>query len=148
MSTVDLLRTNAPHASEELRSRGLAARPAERTARRLRPALVLASAAALAIAAAVVHGVSTSAPTVRLQHGAAASSGSVTTQSWAAAPQRAATKDSFAPAMRGRLTHTDASIRVRVSSTDELGADTNRATRIATSLGGYAQSVVYRTPAG
>jgi hypothetical protein len=47
-----------------------------------------------------------------------------------------------------RLAHTDASIRVRVGSADELGVATTRATRIASSLGGYAQSVLYRTPQG
>jgi hypothetical protein len=43
----------------------------------------------------------------------------------------------------GRLQHTDASIRVRV---DDVGRATTRATRIASALGGYAQSVRYRTP--
>src|SRR5206468_3891672 len=46
----------------------------------------------------------------------------------------------------GRLQHTDASIQVRVRDTDSLAAATTRATRIATSLGGYAQSVDYATP--
>jgi Domain of unknown function (DUF4349) len=146
MSTLDLLRTTAPHAPEELRARVLASRPVERR-RRVRPVLVLAAAALLAVGAAVVHGFSTSAPKPQPQsrnaltvaHGAAA-----TTQSYRAAGP----KDTFAPTTSSRLTHTDASIRVRVPDTDKLGAATNRATRIATALGGYAQSVVYRTPAG
>jgi hypothetical protein len=52
-----------------------------------------------------------------------------------------------APATSGaRLQHTDASIQIRVADTDSLSAATTRATRIATSLGGYAQSVDYQTP--
>jgi uncharacterized protein DUF4349 len=152
MSTLDLLRATAPHASDDLRARVLASRPPERNPRRrVRPVLVLASAAALAVAAALVHGFSTSAPQKRTltleSHGAAAGGAATTTMYSAAAPQRTP-KDTVAIPARNRLTHTDASIRVRVPSTDELGAATNRATRIATSLGGYAQSVVYRTPAG
>jgi len=45
-----------------------------------------------------------------------------------------------------RLQHTAASLQVRVADTDALSNATQAATRIATSLGGYAQSVVYRTP--
>ena len=54
-----------------------------------------------------------------------------------------------APAPTGsttRLQHTAASLEVRVADTDKLSQATTAATRIATSLGGYAQSVVYRTP--
>jgi hypothetical protein len=46
----------------------------------------------------------------------------------------------------GRLQHTDASLQVRVADVEHLSAATSAATRIATSLGGYAQSVDYRTP--
>src|SRR3954452_1287031 len=147
MSTLDLLRATAPQAPDELRARVLASRPVERKQHRVRPVLVLAAAAALAVAAALVHGFSTSAPQTR---------GTTTTAfdqvqatpSHGSAAVGAATKRAAVAAPAGRLTHTDASIRVRVSNTDELGTATNRATRIATSLGGYAQSVVYRTPAG
>jgi hypothetical protein len=54
---------------------------------------------------------------------------------------------SFAPATGSptRLQHTDASIQVSVKNTDDLGQATTRATRIATSLGGYAKSVNYRS---
>jgi hypothetical protein len=45
-----------------------------------------------------------------------------------------------------RLQHTDASIVVRVPDVGRLSHATSLATQIATSLGGYAQSVVYRTP--
>jgi hypothetical protein len=43
----------------------------------------------------------------------------------------------------GRLQHTDASLELRVDSNDTLASATTRATRIAASLGGYAQSVHY-----
>ena len=45
-----------------------------------------------------------------------------------------------------RLAHTDASLQIRVADTDALSSATSRATKIATSLGGYAKSVDYRTP--
>jgi hypothetical protein len=48
----------------------------------------------------------------------------------------------------GRLAHTDASLEVRVPDIEHLSAATRAATRIATSLGGYAQSVDYQTPQG
>jgi Domain of unknown function (DUF4349) len=160
MSTVDLLRAHAPSAPDHLHQRVLMLRPVERK-HRVRPVLVLAVAAAIAVLAAVVHGFSTSSPpqgqTLTLQ----TDSGSVR----APAPATGTPADSasggsgalsgtveqkaFVPAVPspapGRLQHTDASITVRV---DDLGATTTRATRIATSLGGYAQSVVYRTPQG
>jgi uncharacterized protein DUF4349 len=155
MSTLDLLRTTAPHAPEELRARVLASRPPARRAHRVRPVLVLAGAALLAVAAAVVHGFSTSAPAPApvptvVSSGSGATDGHVfgaATAPTAKAPAlsgslqvRAAAVPAPAP---GRLQHTDASIRVRV---DDVGRATTRATRIATELGGYAQSVRYRTP--
>ena len=53
----------------------------------------------------------------------------------------------FAPATgsSARLQHTDASIQLSVKNTDDLAKATTRATRIATSLGGYAKSVNYRS---
>jgi hypothetical protein len=43
----------------------------------------------------------------------------------------------------GRLQHTDASLELRVGNDNDLASATNRATHVATSLGGYAQSVRY-----
>jgi hypothetical protein len=148
MSTVDLLRAHAPTASEELHRRVSLLRPAPRRGPRVRPMLVLAAAAAIAVLAAVVHGFSTSAPssqphtrqTLTLQHGAVASGSAKVPAFSAATDQSALAVPAPAP---GRLQHTDASIRVRV---DDVGRATTRATRIATALGGYAQSVQYRTP--
>jgi hypothetical protein len=151
MSTVDLLRAHAPAAPEELHRRVSLLRPAPHHGPRVRvrPVLVLAAAAAVAVLAAVVHGFSNSAPTgqphakraLTLQNGSA-SSGSVHSFAPATVPDTARAAALPAPAP-GRLQHTDASIRVRV---DDVGAATTRATRIATELGGYAQSVRYRTP--
>jgi hypothetical protein len=156
MSTVDLLRAHAPSAPDHLHRRVLELRPVERR-RRVRPVLVLAIAAAIAVLAAVVHGFSTSSPSHRQTltlgripqvQGAptwttADSAGSGGALSGTVG-QKALVPAVPSPAP-GRLQHTDASITVRV---EDLGATTTRATRIATSLGGYAQSVVYRTPQG
>src|SRR4051794_10411234 len=152
MSTVDLLRAHAPSAPDELRTRMLAQAPAARGRRpraRVRPVLVLAVALGVAVAAAVVHGVRSSgepsvvrplAPTVTTVDSAGAA---------ASAPPTLKARVAAVPAgAPNRLQHTDASIRVRVSDADALGSATTRATRIATRLGGYAQSVVYRTPQG
>jgi Domain of unknown function (DUF4349) len=158
MSTVDLLRAHAPSAPDHLQRRVLELCPVERT-RRVRPVLVLAVAALIAVLAAVVHGFSTSSPqrnVLTLQSGAAKVPGVPT---WTTADSAGAAgsgalsgtvgQKAFVPSVPspspGRLQHTDASITVRV---DDLGATTTRATRIATSLDGYAQSVVYRTPQG
>src|SRR5689334_9485225 len=145
MSTVDLLRAHAPVAPDELHRRVSLLRPAPSRRPRVRPTLVLAAAALVAVVAAVVHGFSTSAPRPQPQAKRAlapehlnAAAGSAGTG--AATDQRALAVPAPSP---GRLQHTDASIRVRV---DDVGSATSRATRIATELGGYAQSVRYRTP--
>ena len=144
MSTVDLLRAHAPTASEDLHRRVSLLRPAPRRGPRVRPVLVLAAAAAVAVLAAVVHGFSTSAPKPEAQvlapQTAAGRAVKAPAFSTGAASDKAVAVPAPAP---GRLQHTDASIRVRV---DDVGAATTRATRIATELGGYAQSVQYRTP--
>jgi hypothetical protein len=137
------LRAHSPLAPQELRQRVLALEPAPR---RRRWALVAVPAAvAAAVVAAVVHGVTGASPpkqTARAfdralpaqAHGAVAS-----------APERKA----LAPSVGGasRLQHTEASLQVQVPDVGKLSQTTAAATRIATSLGGYAQSVVYRTPA-
>jgi hypothetical protein len=75
--------------------------------------------------------------------GARAGRGSLKT--WSSATPNSA--QSLAPTgSSGRLQHTDASLRVRVPDVEHLSAATRAATRIATSLGGYAQSVDYQTP--
>jgi uncharacterized protein DUF4349 len=146
MSTADVLRAHAPSAPPELRARVLAQAPAERRVRvRVRPVLVLAAAATLAIGAAVVQGLRDSAPKALPAH-AFTTADRATVGAAANAPTLKAV--AVPAASPNRLQHTDASIRVRVDNANDLGAATTRATRIATSLGGYAQSVVYRTPQG
>jgi hypothetical protein len=151
----------------------LEARPAQRRPffsppRRLAFAVVPA-ALAIAVTAAVVHGLTTgssSRPVTTAQpaivHGAAPDAkrlgapATSTTQTWSADTGSAGAGASagtlvtgLAPATpSGRLAHTDASLEVRVPDVDHLSTATSAATRIATSLGGYAQSVDYQTPQG
>jgi hypothetical protein len=161
------LRGATLHASDALRNRVLETRPAprrsffsQRPSRRL--ALVVVPATlALAMTAAIVHGLTTGsgprpvtsgtpgvvsggaptekrAPNTFLQAGSAGSGGAADS-----------TQSMLAPATgSGRLAHTDASLEVRVPDIDHLSSATSAATRIATSLGGYAQSVDYQTPKG
>jgi Domain of unknown function (DUF4349) len=141
MSVSDLsvetqLRAHAPRAPEPLRVRVLALEPRRMPSRRL--AVVVAVAIAVAIAAAIVHGLVSSAPAPK----------SVVMGE----PPRAA----FAPSAGGsgggavrahipsvagtRLQQTEATLDLEVK---DVSAATTAATRIATSLGGYAQSVTY-----
>jgi len=124
--------------------------------------VVVPAALGLAVAAALVHGFAGSgAKTV--QHGAAPQTEQSLRAAKAQPPAvfRAATgsgtavpsatsgvQTQLAPSVGsgGRLQHTEASLQVRVADVSRLSAATSAATRIATSLGGYAQSVVYRTP--
>ncbi|HYC21773.1 MAG TPA: DUF4349 domain-containing protein [Candidatus Bathyarchaeia archaeon] len=159
------LRAAMLHAPETLRERVLATAPAPRRlslrlpSRRL--ALVAVPAAlGLAVAAALVHGLTgpggqtvqdrvAAAPAVV---GAKAQPSTVfraATGSGAAVPSAPSSLQAqVAPPVGsgGRLQHTEASLQVRVPDVGRLSAATSAATRIATSLGGYAQSVVYRTP--
>jgi hypothetical protein len=162
-----LLRMHAPHAPESLRERVFALEPKPRRLslppRRL--ALVaLPAALGIAVSVAVVHGIvgSGSSKPVAEQHLA----GGVTVQqaqrdlasppTWRSASGKpgsvlnlraAPVAKGFAPTTGSstRLQHTDASIQLSVKNTDDLAQATTRATRIATSLGGYAKSVNYRS---
>jgi Domain of unknown function (DUF4349) len=154
LSVESLLRAHAPHAPEHLRTRVLAQRPARRPrvalpSRRL-ALVVVPAAAALAIVAAVINGaVHSGAPqpqpvavATTAEGGKAFSSTDSATQSGSGALRKAA-----APSIASsRLTHTDASLQLRVDDTDALSEATTRATQIANSLGGYAKSVNYDTP--
>src|SRR5258706_3031792 len=147
----------------------------QRPSRRLVFAVVPA-ALAIAATAAIVQGLTTSSsprPVTFAQpavvHGAApnakrlANPAETTTNTWqgdagvaggaaVGAPpvnNLNSAQSTLAPATSsGRLAHTDASLEVRVSDVEHLSAATSAATRIATSLGGYAQSVDYQTPQG
>ena len=150
MTVQSLLRAHPPLAPESLRTRVLALEPRRAPSRRL--VLVLAVALALAVAAAVVHGL--------------ISSGTPKQQTaLQVLPPAAAHRKAFAPAVANagspgaggalsgtlakvpsvggsatRLQRTEATLDVRVK---DVAAATTRATQVATSLGGYAQSVNY-----
>jgi len=157
-------------APEALRSRVLATAPSRRRTFARRPSrrlvfVVIPAAFALALTAAIVHSLTTGsgsrpvsdAPVATVNHGAAPSS-----KQFAPAPSSAAggapetgvdaspsAQSTLAPTGgTSRLQHTDASIQVRVPDVEHLSSATRAATRIATSLGGYAQSVDYTTPQG
>jgi Domain of unknown function (DUF4349) len=167
------LRGAALRAPDALRERVLATAPERhrlalpRPSRRL--ALVVVPAAlGLAVAAALVHGLAGSGSGAKpVAHGAAAqtvqSLRAATAQppvfkaavgsgggAGAAATSPTDSLQALPPSVvnSGRLQHTEASLQVRVPDVSRLSAATSAATRIATSLGGYAQSVVYRTPQG
>jgi hypothetical protein len=156
MTVHALLRAHAPHAPASLRERVLALEPKQRRAslpsRRL-VLVALPAAVAIAVGAAVVSGIvdsrTTGNDTVASQRQgglAGESTGSGGAVDSAQAQQSLKAAAPAPSAASSRLQHTDASIQVRVPDTDSLGAATTKATRIATSLGGYAQSVDYQTP--
>jgi len=164
MTVEALLRAHAPQAPESPRERVFALEPKPRRlslpSRRL-VLVALPAAVAIAVTAAVVHGiVGSSSPTrtvveqqlaLGVQHGAVNSVASPPALRSATATGAAKAPDdspSFAaPSVAGsaRLQHTNASIQLRVATDDALAQATTRATRIATSLGGYAKSVDYRS---
>ncbi len=163
VALLDGFRAAQLRAPEALRERVLARASEPRQARFRLPSrrlvfVVVPAAAAIAVGAALVHGLvgsgsHPSADRAQIVHGSVASvpawKGATTNSGGGAAsstPLRV-----LAPAPTGsatRLQHTAASLQVTVADTDKLSQATAAATRIATSLGGYAQSVVYRTPQG
>jgi uncharacterized protein DUF4349 len=167
MTIEGLLRAHAPHAPESLRERVFALEPKGRRLslpqRRL-ALIALPAAVAIAVSVAVVHGIigsSSSTPTADQQHLVAvvtapqdasppagrSASGIAGSAHLRALPAHAMTLKSFAPTTGSstRLQHTDATMQLSVKNTDDLAQATTRATRIATSLGGYAKSVNYRS---
>jgi hypothetical protein len=145
------LRATPPRAPERLRERVLALEPRRTWLPRRRTLLLLAPAcAAAAVGAAVVHGLVSSGSrtaqeppsSVAVERAAApktAQAGAATSGADKALTQTAPSVGS------GRLTHYEASLEVRVPN-DKLSSATGEATRIVRGLGGYAASVVYRTP--
>jgi len=157
---LDGLRAPQLRAPEALRARVLAAAPAPAARRQRLPRpsrrlalVVVPLAAALAVGAALVHGLVGSGGGSPRPVPVASPVQSHTLEKL---PATGAAPSSGAGAFRAvavpsvgnanRLQHTAASLQVRVADTDALSNATQAATRIATSLGGYAQSVVYRTP--
>src|SRR5581483_4487760 len=155
MTVEALLRAHAPHAPEALRERVLALEPVRRPRRRL--ALVAVGAAAtVAVGAAVVHGfVGSGSPSAARTDSRAnqlqAYGSTVTVPAWRSAVPKAvgaggsATADTPKTILvpSSRLQHADASVSLQVPTKDDVASTTTSATRVATSLGGYAQSVRY-----
>jgi hypothetical protein len=123
--------------------------------------IALPAAVGVAVSVAVVHGiVGSSSPTRTAVERQLVPAVTATAPNWGTdgalnapgsaitAPlQTHAAAKSFAPLTGSstRLQHTAASIQLRVANDDALSQATTRATRIATSLGGYAKSVDYRS---
>lgn len=154
------LRAARLDAPQRLRARVLAAEPAPSRFRLALPSrravLVLVPAVlALALVAAVVDGVvrpggggtPVGAPTVERGIGPNSGAGSTgSTLSLGAATKAA---PSVPPAAdSGRLQHADATLSVQVADRDALSQAVTKATRIASSLGGWAQSVDYGSARG
>jgi hypothetical protein len=152
--TIEALRAHAPRAPETLRARVLELEPHRMSSRRRLVLVVVPAAAAIAVGAAIVHGLvgsSAPKPVAERQHlfraapaGAGDSGATATTQSGAVpALAPAAHAKSALPSVGGaatRLQHTEAWLAVRVR---DASSAATKATRIATSLGGYAESVTY-----
>jgi hypothetical protein len=157
---VSELRADPPVAPERLRQRVLGLAPAARPrmSRRRRLALVVVPVAvALAVGAAVIHGfvssgsaprgegtsgLVTAAPNSSAQRATPPTTNTKAFSGEALAPKRALTIP------QNRLVHADASLAVRVPSKSKLSQATSQATKIVTSLGGYAQSVRYQSSHG
>lgn len=139
MSAIDvqaLLQAHAPRTPERLHARIAEIAPEPRPSRRV--FVLVPVAVALAVAAAIVHGIVGSGTPTKTVHGEARQAFDSAKAAPALAPS--------VGAGGARLQHTDASLEVQVDEA-RLAAATQEATRIATSLGGYAQSVSYSTPA-
>ncbi|HEY8030567.1 MAG TPA: DUF4349 domain-containing protein [Gaiellaceae bacterium] len=148
MTVQSLLRAHPPLAPESLRTRVLALEPRRTPSRRL--VLVLAVALAIAVAAAIVHGLVSSSP--KQQQTALRLNPSVHRKAFAPAIANAGSPGAGSslsgtlaaiPSVGGsatRLQRTEATLEVRVK---DVASATTRATQVATSLGGYAQSVNY-----
>lgn len=137
MTVESVLRAHPPLAPDALRTRVLALEPRRAPSRRL--VLVLAAALAIAVAAAVVDGIVTSGQkkqtakqqlAVGAAPAVAGGSGGITGRALLPSVGGAAT----------RLQKTEASLDLRVQ---DVSSATTAATRVATSLGGYAESVAY-----
>src|ERR1700730_833787 len=166
-----LVRAHAPHAPESLRERVFALEPKGRRRLTLPPRrlvlVALPAALGIAVSVAVVHGIIGSGPsarTVEALHGrslarpTAPGDNMASPPAWSAAGAGSGTvlsgqlqkvpAHSFATptvVWGARLQHTDATMQLSVKNTDDLAQATTRATRVATSLGGYAKSVNYRS---
>jgi hypothetical protein len=142
-------------APEALRARVIANAPVQRrrhsVPRRL-ALVVIPAALAVAVGAAVVHGIvrsgsNTAAGTPPVERQVVSGGSAAAKQLPAHVPSSAGAFSTAQPTVGNgsRLQHTVASLEVRVPDDSHLTSATTKATQIATSLGGYAQSVVYRS---
>jgi hypothetical protein len=111
--------------------------------------VVVPLAVAAAVSAAIVHGIVGSGGSNKALTGGLVTDHNLGTPRAVARPKVAANAPqpdalSGLPT-RGRLVHEDATLSVRVRDGSALTGATSRATRIVGSLGGWAQSVHYRT---
>jgi Domain of unknown function (DUF4349) len=134
MTVEAVLRAHAPHAPESLRARVLELEPRRTPSRRL--VLVLAVALVAAVAAAVVHGLVSSGSGPKPQ----AATHIELAPSVKRAPVPSVGGVGAFGAATTRLQQYEATLELRVKDVPNA---TTRATRIATALGGYAQSVQY-----
>ena len=139
MTVESVLRSHAPVAPPQLRTRVLALEPRRAPSRRL--VLVLAVALGIAVAAAVVHALVSSSPKQQtaLRHLAP----KVFAQGPAASAGSGGAVRGAVPSMAARSTACSARRRRSTCASRTSASATTRATQIATSLGGYAQSVNY-----
>lgn len=150
MTVETLLRAHAPVAPDSLRERVLALEPVPRGRARRFTLVAVGAAAFAAVGVALVHGLVSSG-----NRPVAQPNPPVSVDGTVSAPQRAAgtfdqagsAKAQVVTGSSGRLQHTDASLELQVASDKDLASATTRATRVATSLGGYAQSVHYASHA-
>lgn len=150
MRVATVLRAHAPSAPETLRTRVLELDPRPWSARRRLVLAVVPAAAAIAVAAALVHGFLGSSspkqnvagtPPVQRALVAPSAGGGASTVTHGAVPFSGA--QAKVPPVAGgstRLQRTEATLEIQVKS---VSTAATKATRIATGLGGYAQSVQY-----
>lgn len=138
MTVESLLCAHAPLAPQSLRTRVLALEPRRTPSRRL--VLVLAVALVVAVAAAVVDGIVTSSPKHPRQQSALRALPPPRKAFVPAAGAGTAVHGALPSAATARLQQYEATLAVRVK---DASTAATQATRVATSLGGYAQSVTY-----
>jgi hypothetical protein len=153
MSVETLLRAHAPVAPDSLRERVLAFEPVRRGPARRFTLVAIGAAAVAAIGVALVHGIVSSGKQPVAQplapvtvEGRLSSPPLSPPRAVGASPHtfdQASAKAQVVTGSSGRLQHTDASLELRVANDNDLASATTHATRVATSLGGYAQSVRY-----
>jgi hypothetical protein len=142
MTAANLLRAHAPLAPDSLRTRVLAIEPRWKPSRRL--VLVLAATLAIALIAAVVDGLVTSGSPKKQQAERLIAPKTVLAPSVGGAGGAVQAPLPSVAAAPARLQRTEATLDVRVKN---VSSATTAATRVATSLGGFAQSVTYSSSA-